>query len=29
MVFNNIRSLAAVFGFALILLADTLLDGGV
>jgi hypothetical protein len=28
-VFNNIRSLAAVFGFALILLADTFLDGGV
>jgi Domain of unknown function (DUF1772) len=28
-VFNNIRSLAAVFGFALILIADTLLDSGV
>ena len=28
-VFNNIRSLAAVFGFALVLLADTLLDSGV
>jgi Domain of unknown function (DUF1772) len=28
-VFNNIRSLAAVFGFALILIADTLLDRGV
>jgi hypothetical protein len=28
-VFNDIRSLAAVFGFALILIADTLLDRGV
>ena len=28
-VFNNIRSLAAVFGFVLILIADALLDGGV
>jgi hypothetical protein len=28
-VFNNIRSLAAVFGFALILIADTVLDRGV
>jgi Domain of unknown function (DUF1772) len=27
-VFNNIRSLATVFGFALVLLADTLLDSG-
>jgi uncharacterized membrane protein len=27
-VFNNIRSLAAVLGFALILIADTLLDSG-
>ncbi len=27
-VFNNIRSLAAVFGFALILIADALLDSG-
>jgi hypothetical protein len=28
-VFNNIRSLAAVFGFVLILIADALLDAGV
>jgi hypothetical protein len=27
-VFNNIRSLAAVFGFVLILIVDTLLDSG-